>query len=461
MVEPPNVTEFITKRPIPSHRAKIFTGHAWCLHVDGAFNNRGADAGIVLVSSSRTMHEQALGIGCPTTNNEAEYEALIAGLRLAWHMGAEEVQVYSDSLLIVKQLNNDYEAKDACMNKYMSQVITLTSSFQNVCFDHVGRDLNLHVDSLAGLGAICTEHDGYRTIILSKVTSPSFEPELREVMEIHLAPSWMDLLISSLKHATLPTDRKEEIPGIFNELHDGSASCHIGSRSLADHALSQGYWWKKMVHSTIEFAKQYYYTKWVEAKALITIMAADVENFFWKQIFTRFDVPYAIVSDNGTQIVADAIKALYKRRGIQMKTVFVSYPQGNGQAEAANKAISAGLKRRLTNKLANGWLSCPMCCGAIAPLHGVAPAGPLTLWRSALRLAAEADRVDKLRDDAHVKYAAYQQQLKKELKKFMPKWEGSFRVIKKVGYGSYELSEMDGTTVPNHWNAQLLRKFYA
>lgn len=43
----------------------------------------------------------------------------------------------------------------------------------------------------------------------------------------------------------------------------------------------------------------------------------------------------------------------------------------------------------------------------------------------------------------------------------MPKWEGPFRVAKKVGYGSYEVSEMDGTAIPNHWNAQLLRKFYA
>ncbi|KAF7149734.1 hypothetical protein RHSIM_Rhsim02G0192700 [Rhododendron simsii] len=100
--------------------------------------------------------------------------------------------------------------------------------------------------------------------------------------------------------------------------------------------------------------------------------------------------------------------------------------------------------------------------------------------------SAESDHLDELRDDAHVKYAAYQQQLarsynknvrtrpfnidnlvlrqvvqKKELKKFMPKWDGPFRVVQKVGYGSYELSEMDGTAIPNHWNAQLLRKFYA
>lgn len=82
----------------------------------------------------------------------------------------------------------------------------------------------------------------------------------------------------------------------------------------------------------------------MEAKALITISAVDVENFLWKQIITRFGVPYAIVSDNGTKFVANAIKALYKKHNIQMKTASVSYPRGNRQAEASNKAISAGLK---------------------------------------------------------------------------------------------------------------------
>lgn len=177
------------------------------------------------------------------------------------------------------------------MNKYMSQVIALASSFQNVFFDHVGRDLNSHADALAGLRAVCVENDGRRTIVLGEVPTPSFEPELHEVMDNHLAPNWMDPFVSYLKHATLPADRKvahkirchsasyflnpfrmlyrrsytgpnlrvvheQEVPVILKELHGGSARCHSNGRSLADRALSQGYWWKKMVHTASEFAKQ-------------------------------------------------------------------------------------------------------------------------------------------------------------------------------------------------------------
>lgn len=72
--------EFITKRSIPPNRAKIFIGHAWHFYVDSASNNRDAGARIVLVSPSRTMHKHALSIGFPASNNEAEYQALIAGL---------------------------------------------------------------------------------------------------------------------------------------------------------------------------------------------------------------------------------------------------------------------------------------------------------------------------------------------------------------------------------------------
>ncbi|KAG5523796.1 hypothetical protein RHGRI_030701 [Rhododendron griersonianum] len=62
--------------------------------VDGASNIHGAEAGIVLVSLAGTVHESSVSIGYPATNNEAEYEALIAGLKLALRMEADSVHIY-------------------------------------------------------------------------------------------------------------------------------------------------------------------------------------------------------------------------------------------------------------------------------------------------------------------------------------------------------------------------------
>lgn len=73
--------EFITKRPTPPHQTKIFTRHEWRLQVNGASNNQGAGAGTIMVSLSGILQEHSLSLGFPASNTEAEYEALITGLK--------------------------------------------------------------------------------------------------------------------------------------------------------------------------------------------------------------------------------------------------------------------------------------------------------------------------------------------------------------------------------------------
>ena len=61
----------------------------------------------------------------------------------------------------------------------------------------------------------------------------------------------------------------------------------------------------------------------------------------------RFELPYAIVTDNGTQFTDKNFKVFCERLGIKQKFLSVEHPQSNGQAEAANKIILQGLKKRL------------------------------------------------------------------------------------------------------------------
>lgn len=87
-------------------------------------------AGVVLVSSCGVLHESTITIGFPATNNEAEYELLLAGLRATVHMQVEDLMVYYDSQLIVNQVSNDYEARDPCMLKYLSSALELIKYFK-------------------------------------------------------------------------------------------------------------------------------------------------------------------------------------------------------------------------------------------------------------------------------------------------------------------------------------------
>lgn len=93
-----------------------------------------------------------------------------------------------------------------------------------------------------------------------------------------------------------------------------------------------------------------YFSKWVEAESFVTTTEADIHKFVLRNIVTRFGVPYAIVSDNGSQFVGKELTSLCEEFGILFFNSTPSYPQGNGQAEASIKTVCAGIKRRLTPK---------------------------------------------------------------------------------------------------------------
>ncbi|XP_077219715.1 uncharacterized protein LOC143853904 [Tasmannia lanceolata] len=83
----------------------------WTLHVDGSAGKTGHGAGVVLHDPEGFTLEYALRLDFKASNNEAEYEALLAGVSLATELGAGKLKVYSDSQLVVNQVNGIYEAR--------------------------------------------------------------------------------------------------------------------------------------------------------------------------------------------------------------------------------------------------------------------------------------------------------------------------------------------------------------
>jgi len=87
-----------------------------------------------------------------------------------------------------------------------------------------------------------------------------------------------------------------------------------------------------------------YFTKWIEAKPLVTITAQQVQQFDCKDIICRYGVPHTIIIDNGQQFIDKELDKFYTDLGIKHVTSFVEHPQTNGQAEAANKVILVELR---------------------------------------------------------------------------------------------------------------------
>ena len=86
------------------------------VNIDGSSTKDSAGIGVVLKSPEGDTIKQAVRLQYPTTNNEAEYEALLAGLKMEKALGATELDALSDSQLVVGQVNEDYEGR---MQRYL------------------------------------------------------------------------------------------------------------------------------------------------------------------------------------------------------------------------------------------------------------------------------------------------------------------------------------------------------
>ena len=95
---------------------------SWRVYIDGATNQRGSRVGLVVISPEKIIIEKSLRLGFSTTNNEAEYEALLVGLTMVQKMGGKSVEIFSDSTLVVGQVKGDLEARDVKMQENLNQV---------------------------------------------------------------------------------------------------------------------------------------------------------------------------------------------------------------------------------------------------------------------------------------------------------------------------------------------------
>jgi ribonuclease HI len=89
----------------------------------------------------------------PTSNNAVEYEALVHGLSIATSLGIKKLMVYGDSLMVISQINKDWDCSTDSMGKYCAAVRKLEDKFEGLEFHHVERDRNAAADALSKLGS--------------------------------------------------------------------------------------------------------------------------------------------------------------------------------------------------------------------------------------------------------------------------------------------------------------------
>ncbi|KAK0586173.1 hypothetical protein LWI29_002178 [Acer saccharum] len=123
-------------RMMVEQNKKIFK---WQLRVDGSSNTHGSGAGIVLTTPEGDSVECALRFDFKATNNQAEYEALIAGLKISTILGADEVEIFSDSQVVVNQVLDEYQAREESMITYLELARELLERFKEYRIVHPQR----------------------------------------------------------------------------------------------------------------------------------------------------------------------------------------------------------------------------------------------------------------------------------------------------------------------------------
>ncbi|XP_022888963.1 uncharacterized protein LOC111404382 [Olea europaea var. sylvestris] len=267
----------LTPRPRGPDSSSSLSIAVWEIFVDGASNSSGS--GVIIISPDMLINIQcALRFEFEATNNEAEYEAVIIAMELAINLELENIKIYSDSQLVVEQIEGTFDRKDEKMSLYCLKVHDLQRKFKSCEIVKISWAENCRADALSKL--VFMGIDGLDRIVYVRiVTEPSINQTIG-VMDIDNEPSWMDPIVDFIKHGRLPEDprvarsirskalrycmiegvlfrrtltlsylrylRPSESYQILEEVHEGVSGNYQGARALAFKLIRCGYYWPTM-----------------------------------------------------------------------------------------------------------------------------------------------------------------------------------------------------------------------
>ncbi|XP_074337018.1 uncharacterized protein LOC141674193 [Apium graveolens] len=244
--------------------------------------------GIVLVSPEGHHLMSAIHFKFYATNNDAEYEALINGLKIALEMGVRNLIARSDSELVVNQVNGGFQARGPRTELYLRCTQRLIGMFKEVRLECVPWEKNSNADALAKMGS------QQEAVLLGSIPLEIQEvPSIPEIdtMQVDEAPkeTWMTPILAYIRKGILLEDKfkarrlryqaaryviydevlykrgfnqpllrcveEEEGNYILREVHKGICGNHSGGSSLAMNVLRQGYYWPTMKEDAMNFVK--------------------------------------------------------------------------------------------------------------------------------------------------------------------------------------------------------------
>ncbi|KAL2226664.1 UNVERIFIED_CONTAM: hypothetical protein Sindi_2025100 [Sesamum indicum] len=461
----------------------------WLLHVDGSSTSKNGGAGIYLQGPDGVEIEIATRLNFPEINNEAEYEALIQGLQMAWDGGVRQVDVYTDSQLVAMQEQGTYETREWSMTQYLVKVKEMMKKFDRCTINQIPRDENARTDALSKFGSLL-EGVKERKITMMVKSQPVIDEKVVHAVEV--TDFWRTPFVRYLKYGELPSDAiaakrlqfkenrftmlgddlykrtpegillkcldGERSQYVMKEIHEGSCRNHSGGRSLAQKILRQGYFWPIMVEDAKEFSKKC-------------------------ESCHKFGIPRILVSDNRTQFQGMKIVAWCRELKIQQNFTAVGNPQANGQVKVTNRTLLQYLKTRLEGAK-GAWVK--EFLGVLWAYRTTHEQPLYEAERNSQERSFDLTVIEEGRDRAYAKILRYKIMLtrnynrrvrprssqvddlvlkkvevSKHVGKLDPTWEGPYKVVEIRRKATYILQDLEGKNLPRSWNVHNLKKFYA
>ncbi|GKB08908.1 reverse transcriptase domain-containing protein [Tanacetum coccineum] len=186
-------------------RKELKPENAWKLFTDGASSSDSSRAGMMLVSPEGKEYTYALRFEFVTTNNEAEYEALLAGLRIAKEMEIRELIIFVDSQRVANQVKGLFEARQSTIKHYLEKMMNLLSGFPSYSIEHIKREQNKKTDALSKL-ATMTFSELAKNILVEVIQNKSITEKGVADVAKEKGDNWMTLIREYSRLGALPDD---------------------------------------------------------------------------------------------------------------------------------------------------------------------------------------------------------------------------------------------------------------
>ncbi|XP_050246504.1 uncharacterized protein LOC126694327 [Quercus robur] len=147
------LADFIAEFTLPDEDRLTDEVDRWTIQTDGSSSQRKGGVGVVITTPDEEVLKYGVQLKFSATNNEAEYEGILTGMRLGKALGAKNLLIQNYSKLVIRQIRGEYEVKEERMQKYLRLMKHLTREFDTVEFVQIPRSQNMGADEVSKLAS--------------------------------------------------------------------------------------------------------------------------------------------------------------------------------------------------------------------------------------------------------------------------------------------------------------------